>query len=86
MVVGKSASAIAAWRPDTVQFAIGVALVCVTMFGADLGGNLYWIHIFRELGIFLSVSVLLNFPMSTLDRHPSGRVPSSAPAPTWLRC
>ena len=57
----KPASAIAAWRPDTVQFAVGVALVCVTMFGADLGGNLYWIHIFRELGIFLSVSVLLNF-------------------------
>jgi branched-chain amino acid transport system permease protein len=61
MLAGKPASAIAAWRPDTVQFAIGVALVCVTMFGADLGGNLYWIHIFRELGIFLSVSVLLNF-------------------------
>ena len=60
-MAGKPASAIAAWRPDTVQFAIGVALVCVTMFGADLGGNLYWIHIFRELGIFLSVSVLLNF-------------------------
>ena len=55
------APAIAVWRPDTVQFAIGAALVCVIMFGADLGGNLYWIHIFRELGIFLSVSVLLNF-------------------------
>lgn len=61
MVADKPVSAIAAWPPDTVQFAIGVALVCVTMFGADLGGNLYWIHIFRELGIFLSVSVLLNF-------------------------
>jgi branched-chain amino acid transport system permease protein len=60
-VAENPASAIAAWRPDTVQFAVGVALVCVTMFGADLGGNLYWIHIFRELGIFLSVSVLLNF-------------------------
>ena len=31
--------ATANWRPDTVQFAIGVVLVCVTMFGADLGGN-----------------------------------------------
>ncbi len=55
------ATASTPWRPDTVQFGIGVVLVCVTMFGADLGGNLYWMHIFRILGIFLSVSVLLNF-------------------------
>jgi branched-chain amino acid transport system permease protein len=54
-------TATAKWRPDTVQFAIGVVLIWVTMIGADLGGNPYWIHIFRLLGIYLSISVLLNF-------------------------
>jgi branched-chain amino acid transport system permease protein len=53
--------AAAKWRPDTVQFAIGAVLIWVTMIGADLGGNPYWIHIFRLLGIYLSIAVLLNF-------------------------
>jgi branched-chain amino acid transport system permease protein len=53
--------ATAKWRPDTVQFAIGTVLIWVTMISADLGGNPYWIHIFRLLGIYLSISVLLNF-------------------------
>ncbi len=51
----------AKWRSDTVQFAIGEVLIWATMIGADLGGNPYWIHIFRLLGIYLSISVLLNF-------------------------
>ena len=49
------------WRPDTIEFAIGAVLICVTMIGADLGGNPYWIQIFRLLGIYLSISILLNF-------------------------
>jgi branched-chain amino acid transport system permease protein len=49
------------WRLDTAQFAIGALLIWVTMIGADLSGNPYWIHIFRLLGIYLSISVLLNF-------------------------
>jgi branched-chain amino acid transport system permease protein len=53
--------ATAKWRPDTVQFAVGTVLIWVTMIGADLGGNPYWIHIFRLLGIYLSISILLNF-------------------------
>ena len=57
---GLSAPA-ARWQPDTVQLVIGVVLVCASMFTADLGGNPYWVHIARLLGVFISVSVLLNF-------------------------
>jgi branched-chain amino acid transport system permease protein len=54
-------AAIAKWRPDTIEFAIGAVLVCATMIGADLGGNPYWMQIFRLLGIYLSVSIFSNF-------------------------
>ncbi len=53
--------AVGKWRPDTTEFAIGVALIWVTMIGADVGGNPYWIQISRLLGIYLSVAVMLNF-------------------------
>jgi branched-chain amino acid transport system permease protein len=56
-----SSPAIAKWRPDSIEFAVGAVLIWVTMIGADLGGNPYWIHIFRLLGIYLSISILLNF-------------------------
>jgi branched-chain amino acid transport system permease protein len=51
----------AKWRPDTIQFCIAAVLIWITMVGADLGGNPYWIHIFRLLGSYLSIAVLLNF-------------------------
>ncbi len=51
----------AKWRPDTIEFVIAAVLIWLTMIGADLGGNPYWIHIFHLLGIYLSISVLLNF-------------------------
>ena len=57
-IPGKAATG---WRPDTIEFAIGVVLICTTMIGADLGGNPYWMQIFRLLGVYLSVSILSNF-------------------------
>lgn len=49
------------WRPDTVQFLMGSAIVCAALIGADLSGNVYWIHILRLVGIYLAVAVFLNF-------------------------
>lgn len=56
-----SSSPASRWRPDTVQFMLGSAIVCVALIGADLSGNPYWIQILRLVGIYLAVAVFLNF-------------------------
>lgn len=56
-----AAPARATWRPDTVQFLLGSAIVCAALIGADLSGNIYWVHILRLVGVYLAVAVFLNF-------------------------
>src|SRR6478735_1104442 len=57
----RSEAAASRWRPDTVQFLMGSAIVCIALVGADISGNVYWIHILRLVGVYLAVAVFLNF-------------------------